>query len=284
MKFIHLTDTHVIAEGRTLYGANPARRLKLAVESINREHDDAAFVVVTGDLTHWGDEEAYEAFSRAIADLHVPLVLMVGNHDDTPAFTARFPQAMRDENGFVQGARQTEEGLCLFLDTRVQGFHYGGYCPARLAWLQAQLEGSTGPVFLFMHHHPFEIGCGHMDDIRMRDHEAFRAVIEPHKDRIRHLFFGHAHRPIFGNWDGISFSCMRGLNHQLGLFLRPENGVVPGNLAEPAYGVVLVQDRNVIVHMHEFALRAPAFDLAPPPGVDSATWALEMKHPGFTDY
>ncbi|HAR51326.1 MAG TPA: phosphodiesterase, partial [Roseovarius nubinhibens] len=27
MKFIHLTDTHVIGGGRTLFGANPARRL-----------------------------------------------------------------------------------------------------------------------------------------------------------------------------------------------------------------------------------------------------------------
>lgn len=284
MKFIHLTDTHVVGHGRTLYGANPARRLGLAVESINREHGDAEFVVVTGDLTHWGDAAAYEAFARAISDLSLPVVLMVGNHDVTPAFAAFFPDGMRDENGFVQGARQTSEGLCLFLDTRIEGSHAGGYCPARLDWLARQLAQSEGPVMIFMHHHPFEIGCGHMDDIRMLDHEAFRAVLEPHKARIRHLFFGHAHRPIFGNWDGISFSCMRGLNHQLGLFLRPENGVVPGNLAEPAYGVALVRDRNVVVHMHEFALRAPAFDLLPPPGTDPAVWALDMKHEGFEDY
>lgn len=283
MKFIHLTDTHVIGEDRRLYGANPARRLRLAVESINREHGDASFVVVTGDLTHWGDAEAYEAFSRAITDLQMPVVLMVGNHDVTPAFATTFPSAMRDENGFVQGARQTEEGLCLFLDTRVEGSHAGGYCKARLDWLATRLAESEGPVMLFMHHPPFEIGCGHMDDIRMLDYEAFRAVLEPHKARIRHLFFGHAHRPIFGNWDGISFSCMRGLNHQLGLFLIPDDGTAPGNLAEPAYGVVLAQKGNVIVHMHEFALRAPCFDLMAPAGVDPVVYATTIQHPGFTD-
>jgi hypothetical protein len=43
MKFIHLTDTHVIGGGRMLYGANPARWLARAGDSINTEHGDAAF-------------------------------------------------------------------------------------------------------------------------------------------------------------------------------------------------------------------------------------------------
>lgn len=37
MKFIHLTDTHVIGEG-LLYGEDPGERLRLAVQSINTEH------------------------------------------------------------------------------------------------------------------------------------------------------------------------------------------------------------------------------------------------------
>ena len=62
MKFIQLTDTHVIAEG-LLYGQDPAERLAMAVASINAEHADAAFVILTGDMTHW----AIEAPTRALA-------------------------------------------------------------------------------------------------------------------------------------------------------------------------------------------------------------------------
>ena len=40
MKFIHLTDTHVIGDG-LLYGQDPAARLRAAVASINAEHSDA---------------------------------------------------------------------------------------------------------------------------------------------------------------------------------------------------------------------------------------------------
>jgi 3',5'-cyclic AMP phosphodiesterase CpdA len=90
VKFIQLTDTHVIGGDRLLFGANPARRLRLAVDSINREHADAAFVIVTGDMTHWGDAEAYEAFNEQIGRLQMPVHLMVGNHDDTSAFANDF--------------------------------------------------------------------------------------------------------------------------------------------------------------------------------------------------
>ncbi|WP_128253719.1 phosphodiesterase [Falsirhodobacter deserti] len=282
MKFIHLTDTHVIGGGRRLFGADPARRLSLAVESINRDHSDAAFTVITGDLTHWGDAEAYGAFTRAIAALTTPLVLMVGNHDDTASFAAAFPDQLRDENGFVQSTCQTEAGLCLFLDTRVQGTHAGGYCDERLEWLERQLAASEGPVLLFMHHPPIDTGIRSMDAIRMLDAEAFYTVIAPHKHRIRHLFFGHVHRAIFGNWRGISFSCMRGLNHQVAFDLG-ETGTIPGDLAEPAYGVVLADADQITVHMHEFASRAPCFPLMAPDGDLSERWSTEMRHDGFID-
>lgn len=282
MKFIHLTDTHVIGGGRRLFGADPARRLSLAVESINREHSDAVFTVITGDLTHWGDADAYAAFTCAIAGLTTPLVLMVGNHDDTASFTEAFPEAPRDEGGFVQFTRQTEAGLCLFLDTRVDGTHAGGYCAARLQWLERQLTASEGPVLLFMHHPPFDTGIRSMDAIRMMDSEAFYKVIAPHKHRFRHLFFGHVHRAIFGNWRGISFSCMRGLNHQVALDLT-DTCVIPGDLAEPAYGVVLADAEQITVHMHEFASRAPRFPLVAPNGDLSESWSTTMRHDGFVD-
>ena len=90
MKFIHLTDTHVVGSG-LLYGQDPAERLAEAVTSINAEHSDAEFVIVTGDMTHWGDADAYTRFAKEITKLKIPFHLMVGNHDDTPALMHAFP-------------------------------------------------------------------------------------------------------------------------------------------------------------------------------------------------
>jgi 3',5'-cyclic AMP phosphodiesterase CpdA len=260
MKFIHLTDTHVIGEG-LLYGQDPAERLARAVASINSEHSDAEFVVVTGDMTHWGDSQAYARFAGEIRQLAMPVHLMIGNHDDTPSLVQTFPDVPRDENGFVQTVVETPFGRFLLLDTKAEGTHAGAYCAARCAWLARQLETTPGPVFLFMHHPPFAVGIKAMDAIMMQDAEPFHEVIAPHKARIRHLFFGHVHRAIWGNWRGISYSCMRGLNHQVALDLDAPAEWIKGNFEPPAYGVVLVDVDQVTVHLHDFADGSKRFAL-----------------------
>ena len=58
-KFIHITDTHLVPPGEMLYGLNPIDRLALCIADVNRNHGDAAYAVVTGDLCHKGQPEAY---------------------------------------------------------------------------------------------------------------------------------------------------------------------------------------------------------------------------------
>ena len=59
---------------------------------------DAAFVVVTGDLTDTGEPAAYEAFRAEISALSMPAHLMVGNHDDRGALAAAFPDLPWDDD------------------------------------------------------------------------------------------------------------------------------------------------------------------------------------------
>ena len=259
MKIIHLTDTHVIGEG-LLYGRDPAERLARAIASINSEHGDADFVVVTGDMTHWGDGDAYARFAQEIRQLTMPVHLMVGNHDDTRSLMQTFPDVPRDEDDFVQTAIETPFGRFLLLDTKASGTHAGAYCEARRRWLAQQLE-TPGPIFLFMHHPPFAVGIKAMDAIMMQDAEPFYDVIAPYTTRIRHLFFGHVHRAIWGNWRGISYSCMRGLNHQVALDLDAPREKIKGNFEPPAYGVVLLDEDQVTVHLHDFADTSQSFAL-----------------------
>jgi 3',5'-cyclic AMP phosphodiesterase CpdA len=68
MKFVILTDTHFVARGRKLYGLDPTERLAAAVDRINRDHPDISFVIVTGDLAHWGEDAAYEILASVSPD------------------------------------------------------------------------------------------------------------------------------------------------------------------------------------------------------------------------
>lgn len=278
LKFIQVTDVHLISGGRRLYGVSPERRLHAAIDSINQEHSDADFVVFTGDLVHWHDTGSYGIFAEAIKRLTMPVKLMLGNHDDPLALTQSIPAVQVDQNGFVQYTHETPVGRCLFLDTRKAGTDAGEYCSKRLDWLQGQLDGSDDPLILFLHHPPLKLGLQGMDIIRLLDDEALFDVLSPHVSRIRHMFFGHVHRPVSGNWRGISYSCMRGLNHQLALELEAPDTSVPGSFEPPAYNVVLADTDQIVVHMHEFMDRSPRFDLVTPKEQDSKEYSLEMRH------
>ncbi|MEM6373525.1 MAG: phosphodiesterase [Pseudomonadota bacterium] len=255
MKSIHLTDTHVEGAG-LLYGQDPVARLAAAVQSINAEHDDAALVVVTGDLSHWGDADAYARFAAEITALQMSVHLMMGNHDDRAAFGDAFDAA---PHRFVQTGFDTPLGRFLLLDTKADTGHAGAFCAARRDWLTAELARADGPVLLFMHHPPFPVGIAAMDAIMPGDAAAFFHIVDPHRARIRHLFFGHVYRAIFGSWRGISYSCMRGLNHQVALDPEAPPDRIAGDFEPPAYGVALPGPNQTTVHLHDFTDPAERF-------------------------
>jgi Icc protein len=76
---------------------------------------------------------------------------------------------------------------------------------------------------------------------------------------------------------------MRGLNHQVALDLTAGQSEISGNLEPPAYGVVLLDEDAVTVHMHDFMDSSPEFSLHSPESVDPVRYQLDMVHAGFKD-
>jgi 3',5'-cyclic AMP phosphodiesterase CpdA len=267
MKFIHLTDPHFVPPGKLLYGRDPRIALDAAVADIAAHHGDAERLVITGDLTHWGEPEAFRNLANGLAPLDMPVHVLIGNHDDRDTLHSHFPDQPVDGNGFIQSVLDTSKGRFIFLDTVLAGTHAGHFCEARQAWLAETLAASRGmDLFLFMHHPPFDTGLPYMDRIGLQQKDAFRAVVEPHKERIRHLFFGHVHRPISGSWLGIPHSSLRSLNHQIWFDLETEEPI--GSFEPPAYCVVLIEDDRVVVHTHDFLDPSDKFKLHASPWND----------------
>ena len=251
MKFIHVTDTHIVPPGELLYGLDPAERLRLCIADINRNHADAAFAIFTGDLAHRGEAAAYGVFHACLNELRLPYHLLLGNHDDRGNFLAEFPESPRDENGFVQFILETEVGLFVCIDTNEPGVAWGECCDRRRDWLRRTLDAAGDrPVYLFQHHPHFPVGIRRMDEISLQNTAPFIEVLAGRRN-IRHLFFGHLHRPIGGSWRGIPVTTMRATSHQVALDLVVE-GKVPGSHEPPAYAVVLADHDQTIVHFHDF--------------------------------
>ncbi len=261
MKLIQISDLHFVPPGVRLFGLDPRARLEAAIADINAHHDDAELCLFTGDLADHGAPEAYDALRETLAALRVPYRLTIGNHDDRTAFQRAFPEAPRDEHGFVQTVVTTGAGDIILLDTHEPGQASGSFCAKRQAWLEARLAKATGrPVYLFMHHPPLDIGIPSLDQIGLVDKQGFANALDAAGDAagdgtgaggIRHIFFGHVHRPVSGSWRGIPYASLRSLVHQVPFDLVTERPV-PYDHAPPGYNVILLDGEDTVVHHHEF--------------------------------
>lgn len=269
LQFVHLTDTHLVPPGEALYGLDPLDRLRRALDAVAARHaapgpEQARFLLHTGDIAHAGAPAAYAAFAEAIAGFPLPVHSLIGNHDDRGALLQAVPQSPRDAAGFVQGVVDAGPVRLLLLDTHVPGHPYGELCEARLAWLAARLAEDARPVLLAMHHPPFATGLQRMDCISLAAPERLWDVLAPHRARIRHLFFGHLHRPVCGSWRGIPVSTLRGTAHQVAFDLvRSWRLPVPGSHEPAAYGFVRVCADGVVVHQVDVFDESRRFDLSP---------------------
>jgi 3',5'-cyclic AMP phosphodiesterase CpdA len=250
MKIVQLSDLHLTLPGAKLFGSAPLARLELAIDRILENHADADFCLLTGDLADAGGDAAYASLAEALRRLPMPAHLLPGNHDSRAALRRHFLQLANNDGGFMQAALATPGGYFLLLDTVEPGAPWGSYCIQRREWLAQQLAAAGDrPLYVAMHHPPLALGIPSMDQFALRDAEAFCSVIAPHRTRIRHLFFGHLHRPIGGSWRGIPFSCTSSPNHQVALDLTTVRGDdVPGCREPAGFAVILIDTDSVVVH------------------------------------
>ncbi len=250
MKLLQLTDIHLTRPGETIGGREPNENFQKALYHATSHHPDADALVITGDLSDWGDKEDYERLKIALNGINIPVHLCIGNHDERDIFLSVFPETA-DENGFVQSVFDLPAGKGILLDTWAPDTHAGFYCEKRCAWLDQQLSELTDPAFLFMHHNPVPIGIAPMDKIMLQDAEAFGTVIKKHASKIRHIFHGHCHLPLCGSLHGVPFSAPRGTNHAGWADFGNERNLSGSDLPE-AYAVILTDEHSVMVHMIEY--------------------------------
>ena len=260
-KFIHLTDTHLVARPQKLFGLDVHDHLNRAVDSINRNFGDASLCMVTGDLAHWGEAEAYVDLKEILSRLEMPWHLLMGNHDARDVMRQAFPQLPWSDDGFLHYRMDTPAGVFLVLDTVDDGKNNGRLCEARLRWLRQQLletQAAGQEVYLFMHHAPMDIGIHAMNMIGMANPEDIIAVLQGFK-HIRHMFFGHLHRTCHGSWRGIPFSTVKATCYQVGLRLDGSDQLTC-SFENSAYAVVLAGADSVVVNDHSYMEEDKTFD------------------------
>lgn len=259
MKLIHLSDIHLTRPGERMAGLNPHRRLAQALDDIRTNHADATRLIITGDLTHWGEEEAYLSLREALVDLPCPVRLLVGNHDDRAVFHKVFPDHPHDADGFINHAETVEDVTLLYLDTTGERTHAGHFCAARRDWLDAKLSEAPR-ARLFMHHNVMPLGLPAEDKIALRpeDRPGFAELLTRHAERIEYIHFGHVHAPIHGTYCGIPFASVRSTGNQ-SLPDLSEKKLLQGAPMAPSYSVILRDGTGTVIHEIPFLWDGPVY-------------------------
>ena len=102
-----------------------------------------------------------------------------------------------------------------------------------------------------MHHLPFNIGIPTLDRINLQEDKLCIREIVNDIPNIKHLFFGHVHRPVSGSWHGIPFSTLRGTNHQVQLDVKTEDCLSISH-EPPVYCVILLEPQQTTVHFNDY--------------------------------
>ena len=202
MLIAQITDIHIGFDPENPDEYN-LQRLRAVVARIASGPNKPDLVMLTGDLTEWGDAESYATLVAELAPLTMPVWPMVGNHDLRAPLLAAFPQVQCDGD-FIQYSIELPNLRVLMLDTLEEGRQGGAFCASRAAWLSAELAAQPKtPTLVALHHPPFESGIRWLDGAADEPWMArFAAAITGHR-QIVGIISGHLHRTIATGFGGI---------------------------------------------------------------------------------
>jgi outer membrane protein assembly factor BamB/predicted phosphodiesterase len=198
LQFIHITDTHIGS-------ANGLKNLNSFIQLMRNFPEKPDFIIHTGDVTEFGSEEEFRAYSQAISSLNIPFYHTLGNHD------VRWNGA-----GWLLGEKYlpnykrnyafTNQGITFIaLDSSFPFSQYGLIDPSQLAWLKDTLAKipSEQPIIIFFHHpimpsRNFLIGK-----------DALLEILRPYNVVL--FITGHGHSNQTWQVDGINSIMTKGL-------------------------------------------------------------------------
>jgi 3',5'-cyclic-AMP phosphodiesterase len=254
VRFVHITDTHIMAGGRwPLRSTNTEfdtdASLGRVVETVARLEPRPVFAVLGGDLASpdilhrdrtLGPAEYASSYMRLLeilAGLPCPAYYLMGNHDNLEAFNrALRPMVPKDAPAYYA----FDQGGAHFvaLDSHEPGHADGVLDAGQLAWLESDLsEHRDAPTMVFVHHHPWPLGHAWMDTMQLRNGSDLMSLLARHA-QVRCLIGGHVHSEQVVQRNGLTMLTTPSTCIQLGK-LGGDHHFDPG---PPGFRVVDLED------------------------------------------
>ena len=209
-RFVHLTDTHIMAGGtwRPRSGEfewDTEASLRRVVAAVRALDPAPAFAVLGGDLaspdilfrdatppaSEW--ERSYRLLAEILAELPCPAHFLMGNHDHRGAFNRVLRRDAPAPDAPHYYAFDHDGHRFVALDSHEPGQAGGAIDPDQVRWLDDDLARHRDrPTVVFVHHHPWPLGLSWIDSMRVRNGEALMTLLAGHR-QVRWVICGHVH-------------------------------------------------------------------------------------------
>lgn len=255
MLVAQISDTHISEAGRgpdLLF--ETGLHLQAAVNHLLQLPVRPDAVIVSGDLVDAGSLIEYARLRMLLSPLDMPVYLVPGNHDHAD----RLREAFSSWGYFPASGKlhYTVEHLpvrFVFLDSSVVGAAHGELGAEQLNWLQERLKEKPGqPTVLVLHHPPFQSGIRRMDLWRLKDSQAFEAVVRRHP-QVERVVCGHLHRPMVRRFGRTLVQVCPSTAQQLALDLVDTGDTLTFTM-EPPGALLHIWDGTTLV-THQICLR-----------------------------
>jgi predicted phosphodiesterase len=185
--FIVVTDIH-IQNGET-YGIEGLRSV------IEEPANNVKFMVVLGDITQNGSKGDLELFLNMVVNrFGIPCYPVIGNHDVYSGGWSAWRELIGSTNYRVDGGSVTllvMDSANLFLGK------------AQTDWLERELSGAAGHIFVFTHANLF---APNMEDPQqMTDINERARLASILRNRCDAMFMGHVHEWMIDNAGGVKY-------------------------------------------------------------------------------
>lgn len=189
-RILQITDTHLYDNPRgTLLGLNTRDCLEAVIDSACASKSPE-LVVASGDLTHDGSTQAYQALRQSFKRLEAPVYCLPGNHDE---LTTMREQLSSDVFHYT-ASTQAGNWQLVFLDSTVDGSDTGHLAQDQLETMEQILAGAAElPAIVWLHHQPVPLGSRWLDSMAVNNPDEFFAVIDRHP-QVRAIIWGHVHQ------------------------------------------------------------------------------------------
>ena len=244
----HISDTHLLADGRQLYGVVEGEaNIRQALTQLQRISGKPEAIVITGDLADLGEPDAYKRLREIVepvaAELGAQLIWVMGNHDERgPYSQGLFDGEHTDE---PQDRVYDVNGLrVISLDSTVQGYHHGAISDEQLAWLASELA-TPAPhgTILALHHPPVPTPLlWAMDMLELQGQDRLAAVLQG--SDVRAILAGHLHYSSFSTFAGIPVSVASATCYTLAL--AAEERLLSGTNTNQAFNMVHLYENSVV--------------------------------------